>query len=62
MKIRGGTTMKEKENLSYTAPLTGVEELSQDMSIDSVHDALQKTWETETDHNEQKHCEQPEDK
>ncbi|ARK31982.1 hypothetical protein [Halalkalibacter krulwichiae] len=49
--------MKKKENIQYTGPLTGVEEeFAQDVSIDSVHDALQGTWNTEN--NEQKNCAQ----
>ncbi|GAE33211.1 hypothetical protein [Halalkalibacter akibai] len=54
--------MKQNEKVSYTAPLTGVEEFAQDMSVDSVHDALQKTWETESELDKQKNCEGEKDK
>lgn len=54
--------MKKKNEIRYTAPLTGVEEFSQDMSVASVHDALQTTWETKSNSHEQKNCEQAKDK
>ncbi len=55
--LRGGRVMTKKEKISYTAPLTGVEEFSNELNADSVHDALQSTWDTK-----QIHCEQEEDK
>ncbi|MFC0559399.1 hypothetical protein [Halalkalibacter alkalisediminis] len=54
--------MKKNEEISYTEPLAGVEEFAEKMSEDSVHDALQTTWETETEMDEQINCEQAEDK
>ncbi|WP_227937355.1 hypothetical protein [Alkalihalobacillus deserti] len=54
--------MKKNEEIRYTEPLTGVEEFAQDISVGSVHDALQKTWETKTENHEQKNCEQARDK
>jgi hypothetical protein len=51
--------LTKKEKISYTAPLTGVEE--QSTSIEgSVHDALQTTWNTEQII-ELNNCEQTED-
>ncbi|GAE28347.1 hypothetical protein JCM9140_4567 [Halalkalibacter wakoensis JCM 9140] len=38
--------MNKKEKISYTAPLTGVEEQNESAET-SVHDALQTTWDTE---------------
>ncbi|MDT8858694.1 hypothetical protein N0O92_00530 [Alkalihalobacillus sp. MEB130] len=51
--------MNKKEQLTYTAPLTGVEDTAT-TNEDSVHEALQTTWNTEQII-ELNHCEETED-